>query len=504
MKIEIKSLDISNFKGIRSLHLDFHEGVNTIYGDNATGKTTVYDAFIWLMFDKDSQGSSKFNVKPMGQKGVTPEVTAALKVNGEELKLRKVLREKWEKPRGRSEAQYAGDTRDYYIDDVPRKESEYRRIISGYINEEKFKLLTSLYAFARDMHWKDRRTALAEVCGLPDDREILAGAPQFGELVERLKRRTVDDYKAALMSERKNANSTLNTLPIRIDECERSITELSRLSFEDARKEAEGAEKEIIRLRTELAQLDGDAVLAKAQNEMRELEIDLRELESENRRHRESQDVPVSDDPNERLRSEYKFKQDCLQREKVSLDGVLRQIENANQRLEQLRGRYMAIKRERGNFEETCPTCGQPMPLERIEQARKKFETDKQARLDALVGDSAVIKDDIEEQNALRDEKQRLIEKLSAECDRLSHEIAEVKPKQAVVIEDLPDYQTRRESFCREIGNARQRVNLLTADKRAERERLNNALNEQNRLKREAESVLACERQLKDLNKGDL
>ncbi len=500
MKIKIKSLDIKNFKGIKSLHLDFHEGVNTLYGDNATGKTTVYDAFIWLLFDKDSQGSSKFNVKPIGVSGVTPEVTAVLTVNGEELKLRKALREKWEKPRGRSEAQYAGDTRDYYIDDVPRKENEYKRIIAGYIDEEKFRLLTSLYVFARDMHWKDRRAKLAEVCGLPDDREILSCAPQFNELADRLGRRTVDEYKTMLMSGRKNANSSLNTLPIRIDECERSIAELSQLSFESARKETEEYGKEITRLRAELAQLDSDSLFAKAQNELRELEIDLRELENENRLHRESQNIPISD-PGKELRVELGLKQNRLQIEKASLESVLRQIESANRQINSYRERYMAIKREQGNFEETCPACGQAMPPERIQQARERFEKDKQARLDALVGDSAIIKGSIREQGAARDEKQSLIENLSAECVELSRKLSEIKPEPVPVIEDLPDYRTRKEALCREIENARQRVDSISGDRRLERERLNTALEEQSRLKRQAESVLAREQQLADLNK---
>ena len=94
MNIEIKSMDISNFKGIHSLHLEFHSGVNTLYGDNATGKTSVYDALTWLLFGKDSHGNSTFSIKPMDVPAgsVTPDVSVILMVNGEELKLRKFAR----------------------------------------------------------------------------------------------------------------------------------------------------------------------------------------------------------------------------------------------------------------------------------------------------------------------------------------------------------------------------------------------------------------------------
>lgn len=116
MKIELKSLDLVHFKCFPKLHLDFHEGVNSLFGANAAGKTSVYDALTWLLFDKDSAGHSRPAIKPTGAPaGTMPEVTAILEVDGEPIKLRKVLREKWEKPRGSSIERYAGDTRDYSI-----------------------------------------------------------------------------------------------------------------------------------------------------------------------------------------------------------------------------------------------------------------------------------------------------------------------------------------------------------------------------------------------------
>ena len=169
MNILLKSLDLVHFKCFNVLHLDVHEGVNNIYGENAAGKTSVYDALTWLLFNKDSAGNARPDIKPTGAPaGAMPEVTAILEVDGEPIKLRKVLREKWEKPRGSSIERYAGDTRDYYIDDVPLAENEYKRRIAELIDERQFKLLTDVWAVTKGMHWKDRRTLLAEICGLPE------------------------------------------------------------------------------------------------------------------------------------------------------------------------------------------------------------------------------------------------------------------------------------------------------------------------------------------------
>ena len=150
-----------------------------------------------------------------------------VEVDGEPLKLRKVLREKWEKPRGSSIERYAGDTRDYYIDDVPLAENEYKRRIAELIDEQQFRLLTDVWAVTKGMHWKDRRTLLAEICGLPEDKQLLAAAPQFAELNEKVGRRTVDEYKSVLMKQRKDMNANLNTLPVRVDECSRMVTDMS-------------------------------------------------------------------------------------------------------------------------------------------------------------------------------------------------------------------------------------------------------------------------------------
>lgn len=51
--IKLKKLILENFKGIKQLKIDF-SNVTNIFGDNGVGKTTIFDAFTWLMFGKDS------------------------------------------------------------------------------------------------------------------------------------------------------------------------------------------------------------------------------------------------------------------------------------------------------------------------------------------------------------------------------------------------------------------------------------------------------------------
>lgn len=498
MQIEIRSMDISNFKGIHSLHLDFHSGVNTLYGDNATGKTTVYDALTWLLFGKDSHGNSTFSIKPIDVPAgsVTPEVSVILMVNGEELKLRKTLREKWEKHRGSTESRFAGNATDYFVDDVPRKEGEYKRIIAGYIDEAQFKLLTSVYAFARDMHWKERRALLSEICGLPDDASLLAGAPQFAELAEAVGRRTVDDYKAALMAQRKGANASLNTLPVRIDECERMVRDLSGLPFEQARRTAEALQNDRARVQTDLAKLDGDALIVQAENERDALNNQLRELENENRAHRDSQYVPVEDETANLMHADEQAQEALDQAKRIQSD-LQQRITGGNARLDDYRARWRAIDKEQFTGG-TCPTCGQTLPAAELEAAKQRFETSKQDRKNGLLEDSQLLKADIASMQTRLQEVETSLPGLQAAADQAARALADYAPPAAPVIEDLPDYARRKDALHRSLDECNRRIERLRTDKQAERDRLEGEYKTITSKILENDSTLAKEQTLAD------
>ena len=471
MNIEIKNMDIVNFKCFRNLHIDFHSGINTIYGQNSAGKSSVFDAFTWLLFGKDSSGNSTFEVKPHGATpGTVPEVTALLSVDGTEMKLRKSLRERWEKHRGSTEARFAGNTTDYFVDDVPRKESEYKGIISGLIDENRFKLLTNVYAVSLAMPWKDRRALLSEICGLPDDAILLAGAPQFAELAEAVGRRTVDDYKAALMAQRKGANASLNTLPVRIDECERMVRELAGLPFEQARRTAEALQNDRARVQTDLAKLDGDALIVQAENERDALNNQLRELENENRAHRDSQYVPVEDETADLMHADEQAQEALDQAKRIQSD-LQQRITGGNARLDEYRARWRAIDKEQFTSG-TCPTCGQTLPAAELEAAKQRFETSKQDRKNGLLEDSKLLKTDIASMQTRLQEVETSLPGLQAAADKAARALADYTPPAAPVIEDLPDYARRKEAIIRSIDDCNRRIERLRTDKQAERDRL--------------------------------
>ena len=70
-EIQILKLTLENFKCHRALTMEFDGRNASVYGNNATGKTSIYDALTWLLFGKDSAGNGEKNteIKPLGADG---------------------------------------------------------------------------------------------------------------------------------------------------------------------------------------------------------------------------------------------------------------------------------------------------------------------------------------------------------------------------------------------------------------------------------------------------
>ena len=496
--LKLKTLHLENFKGIRNLEIAFADGTTSIYGDNATGKTTVYDALTWLLFGKDSSSSAKFTIKPVDVQGVTPTVTAVYSVNGEPLKLRKVLREKWSKPRGCAVAQYDGDTVEHFIDDVPRKESDYKRMIADIISEDLFRLLTNIHSFARDLPWKERRSQLAELCGLPDDTALLADAPQFAPLAEALGRRTIDEYKTALLTERKHINQTLDSLPVRMDECERQVRELAGLDFTAAAQQKVLLTEQRQAVQADLAKLDGNALLADTEATYKVLLAERKTLDAENDAHRNSQVVPVVDE-RPAIQAELSKMELQLENIKAEICRTRAAITQSEMRLDAYREQWEEI--DHHTFKEkVCPTCGQMLPTKQMAQAKAKFEADKQRRKDNLVADSNLLKESTRQaQEAVQHQTEELKRK-TKERDAIAQRLAAYKPPEALQIEDLPDYHTKVCALDLQIAEVQDRIHALQGGQAEERGRFMDKLAALDSELGQAERVLARKTLLEDTN----
>lgn len=243
MKIVIKKLHMENFKGTKQRTVEFGENTK-ICGANATGKTTVFDAFTWLLFGKDSLGSAKFDIRPLDEKGkmidnLEISVEATLSVGDEEYSLKKVQKQKWVKRRGANTAEFQGNVNEFEINGYPKSEKEFKQFISGMIDEKIFNLVTNPVAFT-SLPWKEQREILMQFVGTCTDVQI---AEEYGEkflkLIPELKIASTDDILKKYTKAKNTLNKEMIEIPARIDEVSKQLAtvDVGVLEVEKAAKE---------------------------------------------------------------------------------------------------------------------------------------------------------------------------------------------------------------------------------------------------------------------------
>lgn len=222
-KFIIKKLSLTNFKGHKSLHVEFSDKTE-ISGRNATGKSSVFDAFIWLLFGKDQFSRKDYEITPIIDEKmlekVDSEVEAEIENDGQKLTLKRVYHQKWVRRRGSSEEVFDGCETLYYINDVPLKASEYKSRIDAMIDETVFKLITNPSEFL-NLHWKQQREFLFQIAGTVSDAEIAASDPRFAALLDMVSGKSLDDYKKELSARKKKLKADLDDIQPRIDQTTR-------------------------------------------------------------------------------------------------------------------------------------------------------------------------------------------------------------------------------------------------------------------------------------------
>jgi predicted ATP-dependent endonuclease of OLD family len=196
--IKIKSIQIVNFKGINNLKIDFNDTTN-ILGDNGTGKTSIFDAFTWVLFGKDSHDRTQFDIKNTKDKNKNRqdhEVTVFLDINGFETTLKRIFKEKHTKKRGSETTEFVGNETLNYWNDVPMTQTEYTKKVSEILDEKLFKMISSPTYF-NNIKWEERRNILNTLITSFSDEDVAKGNPAFEKIVAELKQgKTIEQYEA--------------------------------------------------------------------------------------------------------------------------------------------------------------------------------------------------------------------------------------------------------------------------------------------------------------------
>lgn len=236
MKILLKKLHMENFKKTKDQTIDFGH-ITKISGQNAVGKSTVADAFMWCLFNKNSLGEAKFQVRPLDAFGnpidhVDIKVVVTLDVDGREFELSKTQKQNWVKKRGTLEATLQGNDNLYEIDGVPKKEKDFKTFVSDIINEDLFQLLTNPQAFV-SKKWKEQREELMKMIPGVDNDTVIASNPDvLSELNLALSLHTPEDLQAKAKKALSEYKKKQTEIPARVDEVRKSMTDIDVAELE--------------------------------------------------------------------------------------------------------------------------------------------------------------------------------------------------------------------------------------------------------------------------------
>lgn len=388
MRIKLEKLVLQNFKGCKERTIDFADKTE-IFGANATGKTTILDAFMWLLFNKDSAGSEKFQIRPLDADGkqvdnVEIMVEGTLDVDGKEIVLKKVQKQIWRKKRGTDVIELQGNENLFEINGYPKSERDYKEYISGLVNEELFKLITNPQTFV-SLSWKKQREVLMQLVDDVSDIEIAQSDEQFSALIPELEQASTDDIQ-------KKYTKALNTwkkkqveIPARIDEVSKQLVDIDVAELELQRNYLREQIAE-----TEHQQEDSEATIKeydKYSNEILRLKGEMRAISDKTNHSLEEERKAAQNRKDEAQRG---FEDS---RQKIRMcDLDITRCKDAIARFEEEKKRLQdewRAEKAKGfpEYEElpaldesdlVCPTCGQVLPDELKQEKISRYEEDKE------------------------------------------------------------------------------------------------------------------------------
>lgn len=434
--MRILSLKIENFKGIRALEITPNGGNVVARGDNATGKTTIIDSWIWLLFEKDSTGASAFQWKPCDENGneihnLVTSVSAVVEHDGERIELHRTVSEKWTKPRGQQERVFKGHESSFFIDGLSVKRKEWQDAVYRVINEDTFKILTNPVYFNEQIHWQTRREMLLGMIDQIEDAEI----DGFSEISEKAGKHTPEQFQLIISQKIKDQKKRIPDLESRIDEAEKAVQEVPKVDGDSKSLEAESE-----KIREEIAAARSGGV-AHLREELAKLEQDYQKdvlaaekaASDENKKRLDVYNVTVN-----KLRGDLRCARNECYKEELYVsriedenDRKKREKENLRAQIKDLKAEYIRVKTSEYEPDQTatCPKCGEVFDLDSSGEERfNQRKAEKLARIAEQGKSKKTQMDSIEIENVDKAQLQN-IQKKVFEAEKQLAEIEKSAPK---------------------------------------------------------------------------
>ncbi len=468
MDVRILKLRMQEFKGIHSLEISMDGANVAIFGQNATGKTTVFDAFTWCLFGKDSSDRSDFWVKPHDVSGdeihhLETEVEVQLSIDGKPQTFRHMVAENWVKKNGEHEQVYSGNNHKYWVNDVTMSAGDYTKAVSAIVSPEVFRLITNPMAF-NAIKWDKRREFLLKLSPVDVDQIMLERA-EYAPIRDAMAAHDTDIYgvKKVQQDKRRRDNEELAQIPIRISE---------QVSIRDSLGDCDvaAAKAEIASIDAKIAELDdklrvggdGASVIKEKADLLRQATATLQEEELRMNRAKMEAETKVS--------REQAAVAVHLNSSRVTLEDIERRVTEAKERVARLEAKNDELKKQWYEIDaekapefqptETCPFCGQPMPEAKIEEARAKheelFEKKKDERLDEITEQGKRNAGEIESLKETIDRDMVRITEIRAGIEEDEAKLTGLKAEKAALEADSDYKDTEKIAHLRTVVAERQ------------------------------------------------
>ena len=446
MDIRIKSISLRNFKGARDCMYTFDGRNARIEGANGSGKTTVFDAFTWLLFGKDSkdQTENTFEVKTIDPETGAPIphldhwVEAVLFVDGNQVTLRRCWNENWVKPTGEVTPVLKGNSTSYYINghDAGTKKA-YDQFVAQLMGEDVFRLITNPRYFVDDRFtgWQVRRKALMELVKDDPGRERVR--KEFADVADKLSGRSIEAVRKQVAAEKRANKRDLDDTLARIAGMKEALPEKVDQAAVQAEIDAitEGADRELASVIEQIKEIDaaiadaGKAADAKkAENAAVWAEITAVQLKMGSYiadAKKEAQDKNAArQEAILRVKANIAAKEATMKGEKAQAERARKELDALEQErgrivsdLQALGERYKAEKAKAFDYtpDTRCPYCGQELPAASVEEAREK------AHAAYLEKQRAAVKEITEKAAALKEEGHRMDARIAGTKEIISN-----------------------------------------------------------------------------------
>lgn len=478
MKIKLNKLTIKNFKGIKDLKVNFNGKDTNIYGENATGKTTIFDAFKWLLFDKDSSGRKDFCYKTLDSNNkiihnIDTEVEAVIEIEGTEIVLKRVNKENWIKKRGTIEQTFSGNNSEYYIDDVPCKLKDFNEKVNDIVPNEIFKMIIDPTEFCVNMSWQKRKEILFEITGTNiSDEDIMKNNEELHVLLDKLEGKSVSDYKKIITEKIGLLNKDIEQIPTRIDEASRGLEDLSEMeavNFDELEAEKRKYKKQIEDVDNTL--LD----VAKRAEANKKLVDDLTS--------KKSQLADLQNKIENEQKTKISNKKIELENKKNELNNKLLNLNNNVTKFEEkikefteerkrLRVKLDEVKLKKFELDPgidfRCPTCKQELPKEeqekQIQELENNFNKDISEEIDSINNQGRNAKKSQEEYEKWREEHQESIKNTEKEIAEIDAELEHLEEENKLAQASVPFALTNNVEFqklCKEVEDLEKQVESI-------------------------------------------